>query len=221
MPLPIWAKNILFLLVYMISGLILAIIIDGLLSGTDLLPLNTAIESAMVAIRTPVLTTTVVFLAKVANPIVFSLAALALAVWLISRKDSYDAALLIFALVVSVVSLTLLKNVLQVSRPVSDIYGVEGWSFPSGHTTLATSFFFLLSYSLIDKLKRPRNRFILVGGSFLGVALAAFSRLYLGAHWTLDIIAGVALGLLSVSFSVLLFNLIFGDRRTVRKMIDL
>jgi len=45
---PTWAKNILFLLVYMISGLILVIIIEDLLSGTQLLPLNTAIESAVV-----------------------------------------------------------------------------------------------------------------------------------------------------------------------------
>lgn len=221
MSLPIWAKNILFLLVYMISGLILTIIIDGLLSGNDLLPLNTAIESAMVAIRTPFLTTFLVFITKVANPFLFAAAAFCIAIWLVSRKDSYDAALLVFALVVSVVTLTVLKNVLQVSRPVSDIYGVEGWSFPSGHTTLATSFFFLLAYTFFGRMKRSRDRVLLVLGSFLGVFLAAFSRLYLGAHWTLDIIAGVALGLLAVSFSVLLFNLVFGDKRSVRTLIDL
>jgi undecaprenyl-diphosphatase len=221
MSLPIWAKNILFLLVYMISGLILAIIIDGLLSGSDLLPLNTAIEAAMVAIRTPFLTLLMADFTKVANPFLFSFVAALLAVWLIAKKDTYDAALLLVALSVSLISYTMLNNYLQITRPVSDVYQVEGWSFPSGHTTLATAFFFLLSYIFVDKVKTSRAKATLIGGSFLGVGLAAFSRLYLGAHWALDILAGVALGLMSVSFTILIFNLIFGENRSIRRRINL
>lgn len=221
MSLPIWAKNILFLLVYMISGLILAIIIDGLLSGNDLLPLNTTIESAMVAVRTPWLTTLMVTTTKIGNPFIFSVAAVCMSVVLILKRDSYKAALFLVALMVTVVSLTVLKNVLQITRPVSDIYNVEGWSFPSGHTTVATAFFFLLAYVFFSKMKTSRGKILLIVGSFAGVFLAAFSRLYLGAHWTLDILGGMALGLLSVSFTVLLSNLIFGERRSFRRMIDL
>ncbi len=205
----------------MISGLILAIIIEDLLSGSDLLPLNTAIESAMVAVRTPLLTTLMVTITKIGNPFLFASAAFVIAIVLIVKRDKYDAVLLLTSLIVSVISLTVLKNVLQISRPVSDIYSVEGWSFPSGHTTLATTFFFLLSYTFFNKVKTTRNKIILVATSFLGVFLAAFSRLYLGAHWTLDILAGIALGLLSVSFTILMFNLAFGESRSLRSRIDL
>ncbi len=218
---PNWAKNILFLLVYMISGLILVIIIEDLLSGTDLQPLNTAIESAMVAIRTPWLTTFVVSFTKIANPFLFASVAVVLAVALIFRRDSYNAILLLVALMVAVVSLTMLKNLLQITRPASDIYQIEGWSFPSGHTTLATSFFFLLSYIFFNKLKSVGGKVLLIGGSFAGLFLASFSRIYLGAHWTLDILAGIALGLLSVSFVVLMFNLIMGENRSLRKTLDM
>ena len=221
MSLPIWAKNILFLLVYMISGLILAIIIEGLISGSDLLPLNTAIESAMVAIRTPILTTFMVKFTTLANPFVFASAAVALAVFLIIKKDFYEAALFLVTLVITVISLTVLKNFLQITRPVSDIYAVEGWSFPSGHTTLATAFFFLLSYIFVDKMQTARQKWILISISFVGVGLAALSRLYLGAHWALDVLAGIALGLMSVSFTVIIFNLIFGESRTLRRRIKL
>lgn len=221
MSLPIWAKNILFLLVYMISGLILAIIIDGLLSGSDLLPLNTGIESAMAALRTPLLTTFMVGFTKVANPFLFSVVAVLLAVWLIIKKDIYDAALFLVTLGVTLVGLTMLKNLLQITRPVSDIYQVEGWSFPSGHTTLATSFFFLLSYIFVDKVRSSRAKAVLIGGSFAGVGLAAFSRLYLGAHWALDILAGIALGLMSVSFAILIFNLVFGENRSFRRRLNI
>lgn len=221
MSLPIWAKNILFLLVYMISGLILAIIIEGLISGSDLLPLNTTIESAMVAIRTPILTSFMVEFTTIANPFLFASAAVALAVFLIVKNDYYEAALFLVALVVTVVSLTVLKNFLQITRPVSDIYQLEGWSFPSGHTTLATAFFFLLPYIFVDKLKTARQKWLLIALSFLGVGLAMLSRLYLGAHWALDVLAGIALGLMSVSFTVIIFNLIFGEAKTLRRRINL
>lgn len=216
---PIWAKNILFLLVYMISGLILAIIIEDLLSGTDLQPLNTAIESAVAAMRTPFLTSFMVFITKVANPFLFSCIAILLAVYLILKKNLYDAALFLTALIVTVVSLTMLKNLLQITRPASDIYQIAGWSFPSGHTTVATAFFFLLAYIFFGKVGGTKGKTLLVGGSVLGIFLTALSRLYLGAHWTLDIMAGIALGLLTVSFTVLLFNIFLGENRSMRKFI--
>jgi undecaprenyl-diphosphatase len=218
---PIWAKNILFLLVYMISGLVLVIIIEGLLSGSELLPLNTAIESAVVQLRTPMLTSFLVIITKFGNPFVLACAAVAVAVTLIMKKNSYEAVLFLSALIVAVISLTILKNIFQISRPSSDIYSADGWSFPSGHATVAISFFFLISYIFWGKMSTLQGKTILILGSILGAGLICFSRLYLGAHWTLDILAGVALGLLSVSFTVLMFNLFFGDKRSVRKTFNL
>lgn len=221
MPLPIWAKNILFLLVYMISGLILVIIIEDLLSGTELLPLNTAIESAVVSMRTPLLTTLIVFVTKIGNPFLFSCLAIFIAGVLAARKNTYDAILFLVTMVVALVSLAVLKDLFQISRPTSDIYSAEGWSFPSGHATIATTFFFLLSHIFLDKMKTVQAKVLLISGSILGALLTSFSRLYLGAHWTLDILAGIALGLLAVSFTVLMFNLFFGEQRSLRRNMNL
>lgn len=221
MSMPIWAKNIIFLLVYMISGLILALIIEGLLSGADLLPLNTSIENAMSAIRTPILTTLMVKFTTIANPFLFASIAVALAVFLIIKNDTYEAALFLVAFVVTIISLTMLKNFLQITRPATGVYQVSGWSFPSGHTTLATAFFFLLSYIFVDKVRTAERKWLLIGICFLGTFLVALSRLYLGAHWALDVMAGISLGLMSVSFTVLIFNLIFGESRSLRRRINL
>ncbi len=220
MPLPIWAKNILFLLVYMISGLILAIIIEDLLSGTQLMPLNTALETWMVAIRTPLLTTFVVWVTHVANPFFFASAAIALSIYLIYKNDTYEAALFLVSLIVTTVSLTMLKNYLQIQHPVSQIYALEGSSFPSGQATLATSFFFLLAYIFFGKVRRIWLKASILLISIFGIVITSFSRLYLGAHWALDILGGIALGLLSVSFTLLIFNLAFGENKSVRKRID-
>jgi len=218
---PDWARNILFLLVYMISGLVLVIIIEGLLSGTELIPLNTVIERAVVHMRTPFLTTFLVAVTRMGNPFVLTSAAALIAVLLFMRGRRYDAALFITAMIVAVISLTVLKNTFQIARPGSVIFEVDGWSFPSGHATLATAFFFMLAHSFFGKIRRAGGRVVLVLGSIFAAALVCFSRLYLGAHWTLDILAGIALGLLSVSFTVLMFNVFIGDRRSLRGRVNL
>lgn len=217
---PNWAKNILFLLVFMISGLVLAIVIEGLLSGTELIPLNIVIERVVVHMRTPILTTFLVFVTRLGEPFVLASAAALIAVLLLIRGRSYDAALFIIAMLVAVVSLTVLKNTFQITRPGSEIISVNGWSFPSGHATVATAFFFMLAHSFFGKMKTAGKKTLLILGSILGAALICFSRLYLGAHWTLDILAGVALGLLSVSFTVLIFNIFIEDRRSLRNRIN-
>ncbi|OHB14197.1 MAG: hypothetical protein A3G05_02040 [Candidatus Zambryskibacteria bacterium RIFCSPLOWO2_12_FULL_45_14] len=218
---PNWAKNILFLLVYMISGLVLVIIIEGLLTGTALTPLNIAIEQIVVQIRTPILTTILVAVTRLGNPFIISSATALIVVFLVMRKRYYEAALFVTAIVVAVVSLTVLKNTFQITRPGSAIVDVNGWSFPSGHATLATAFFFMLVYSFFGKIKTSTGKSILVLGSILGAVLIYFSRLYLGAHWTLDILAGIALGLLSVSFTVLVFNIFIENKQSLRNRINL
>lgn len=218
---PTWAKNILFLLVYMISGLILVIIIEDLLSGTQLLPLNTLIEGAVTGFRMPTLTTLMVIITKLSDPFFFSVATVILAGILVSRGNFYDAALFLFTFFISAIALTALKNIFQVSRPISPLYRAEGWSFPSGHATIATTFFFLLAHTFYNKMKTTKGRAFLVLGSISGTILVGLSRLYLGAHWTLDIIGGMALGMFTVSFAVLIFNIFLSNRRSFKKMIDL
>jgi undecaprenyl-diphosphatase len=139
---------------------------------------------------------------------------------LIIRGRYYDATLFLTSVLVAIIALTILKNTFQITRPGSDIIDTNGWSFPSGHATIATAFFFMLVHSFIGRLKTLRGKTILVGGSFIGATLICFSRLYLGAHWTLDILAGIALGLLSVSFTVLVFGVFIGDRRSLKNRID-
>lgn len=218
---PNWAKNILFLLVYMISGLVLVIIIEGLLSGSDLQPLNTAIEGLVTQIRTPLVTTLFVWITQIGNPFVFASVSIFIAIMLIMKGHAYEAALFLIALLVAVVSLTVLKNVFQVSRPISDIYSAEGWSFPSGHATVATAFFFLVAHTFWGKMKTVKSKTLLILGSVVGAFLICLSRLYLGAHWTLDILAGIALGLLSVSFTILMFNVFLEENRSLRKRLNL
>ena len=217
---PNWAKNILFLLVYMISGLVLVVIIEGLLSGTELTPLNTAIEQIVAHLRTPLLTTFLVVVTRLGNPAILLFAAALVVIILTVRGRTYDAILFAVTLGVAVISLTVLKDTFKVVRPGSPLLDVDGWSFPSGHTTVATTFFFMLAYSFFDKMKTFVGKTALILGCVFVAILISFSRLYLGAHWVLDILAGIALGFLSVSFTVLIFSVFIGDRRSFRNKLN-
>lgn len=65
-------------------------------------------------------------------------------------------------------------------------------SFPSGHTTTAFATFSLLAFA-------TRNKLVQLLFFVMAVAVA-YSRIYLGAHFAEDVLAGAALGFISSYF---------------------
>ncbi len=206
------SKNILFLLVYILSGLALVVVIEGLITGTELTPFNTTIESLIVPLRDPLLTTFMIWITNVGSPPSLFIISIVLAVVLLLHRDTYDALLYVVSLSVSLIALVILKDTFHLVRPDAALVGISGWSFPSGHATIATAFFFTTAYSFFDWTKSAFNKTLLVLSCIVGGGLISFSRVYLGAHWSLDILAGIALGFLSVSFVALVFNVFLEER---------
>lgn len=207
-----WAKDLVFLLIYIMSGLVLVLIIDGLLSGTDLIPLNLAVEQFISNFRTPFVTNLMIFITYIGSPFVLFSIACFLSVFLILHKDSYNALIFLISIMLAVISFVILKESFQVSRPDAGILDFNGWSFPSGHATVATAFFFSLAHSFFNYSRKLLPKILVSWGSIFAVFVISFSRLYLGAHLTLDILGGIALGLLSVSFTVLFFSIFLGEK---------
>lgn len=121
----------------------------------------------------------------------FFILVVALFYWNISKESGLILGLVyIYSTIVNIV----LKMIFMTPRPfevLPDIAGkrihtATGYSFPSGHTQGAASFFTALAL-------RIRKRWFTVLAIFLMIAVAV-SRVYLGVHWPVDVLGGLLIG---------------------------
>ena len=124
--------------------------------------------------------------------------------WCINKKYGQK---LLFTLIPNIVINTGIKELVKEPRPIG-AKGLKslrtetatGYSFPSGHTQTATTFW--TSLILIFKQK-----WIYILGSImiLGVGL---SRLYLGVHWPVDVVGGWIFGIVFTVIFAKLFDIV-------------
>jgi membrane-associated phospholipid phosphatase len=69
------------------------------------------------------------------------------------------------------------------------------YSFPSGHATMATLFYGGVAAVVLHLSRSPVVRGAALAIATLVILGVAYSRVYLGAHWTTDVVAGILIGL--------------------------
>lgn len=144
----------------------------------------------------------------------FVIAIVLLVFWNINKQKGFA---LYMNVLTSVLVMGILKAVVRAPRPfvvLEEIAGkrmgtATGYSFPSGHTTTAASF-----YTSLALLLKKRICSIIAA---IMIVLVGVSRLYLGVHWPNDVFGGLLIGV-SISFLLYRWSLqLFEDRvRLVR-----
>ncbi|MBR5587219.1 MAG: phosphatase PAP2 family protein [Clostridia bacterium] len=118
------------------------------------------------------------------------LAVLGIVYWCIDKNRAYYIGIF---LLLSFSLNSLLKNLFHIPRPFtySEVRQIDsdtgyGYSFPSGHAQMSTTFGGM--FSLIF-----RKKWLYIVGTLL-IVLTGLSRMYLGVHTPVDILCGIAIG---------------------------
>ena len=100
----------------------------------------------------------------------------------------------------------LLKRILQRPRPEEfRIINESGYSFPSGHSMISMAFYGYLIYLIYKYIKNKYLKWSLI--TILGILIVSIgiSRIYLGVHYTSDVLAGF---LISISYLIIYISIV-------------
>jgi membrane-associated phospholipid phosphatase len=131
------------------------------------------------------------------------------ACWLLlRRRRRADALLVVLAYAGAELLTALFKNTFDRARPEFHDPGLSfaTFSFPSGHSSVSAAVYGAVAVVLVRTAKTTRARVGIVLGAAALVLAIAFSRVYLGAHYLSDVLAGLSLGIAWLTVCVLALN---------------
>lgn len=143
------------------------------------------------------------------TPVVLTVAALAAALaW--RRCPRLAIAIVVIAVARPLAEFTI-KELVARPRPAGDrLVDGTGYSFPSGHPLATVASWGVLPLVLSLYTRRRRLWWALTISVWSLVVLVAASRVWLGVHWTSDVVAALALAVLGVAGSERLIRLTHG-----------
>ena len=179
-------------------------ILEDVMMGDPITGLDKRIFSSLQGLRTPLIDQMMVFVTglgdhKVVMPVVLT-GLVVMAVLQRWRAAWY----LLLAVVGAAVFVGGVKRVIHRPRPISLYDGLAEYSFPSGHATMSVVLYGFLAF-LLTYAAPPRWRRAVCFVALAVILLIAFSRIYLGAHWLSDVLAGLAFGVAWVAVLALFY----------------
>lgn len=183
----------LFTLLFM--GLFFSIMED--LSDQDLLfRLDYSVHTFFDMHRTPRLTTIAVIFTTLGNFSIVTLGMICISVYLYIMGHWYRLSALAVSVTGGALALSLMKLIIHRPRPpFTDAMTIaKTFSFPSGHSFAAFSFYAVLAWIICREGKSIIIRSTAVVLGLVIVLGIGLSRIYLGVHWPSDVLGGYTAG---------------------------
>ncbi len=112
------------------------------------------------------------------------------------KKDKSYLLIMLVSLISSIANL-IIKSIIKRDRPdkINWLITESNFSFPSGHSMMATVFYGFLAYLLYKSKINKNVKAIILIMAFILILLIGISRIYLGVHYTSDVIGGFLWGI--------------------------
>ncbi|PVB62252.1 bifunctional DedA family/phosphatase PAP2 family protein [Labrenzia sp. 011] len=179
--------------------------------GEPMVRADLAIMNLFDSLRTPLGDRIMVFLTTLGDGIVVTAVTVAVAAYLFLRKAWRRGTGFVIAMAGTALFVPLFKLLLHRSRPIELYAGADAYSFPSGHATLNTVLYGICAVLIAHDLNRWAKASIFTVATTLVIAIG-FSRVYLGAHWMSDVLAGLLFGTAMVSAFAFVFGPIHNEK---------
>lgn len=191
--------------------------LQQILGQSTLAGLDPLVFNLLQELRTPFADRVMVYITLLGDARLLTLLVAGMALWL-ALKGRWRASLHWLA---AFAITSLLTRVLKISsgstRPL-DLGPDMLLSFPSGHAAMSVAAYGFLALLVARELPGPRRWIPYLVATLLCVPIA-FSRLYLGAHWLSDVLAGLTLGLFWVALMGIAYRTHPGPAVTLRPLL--
>jgi undecaprenyl-diphosphatase len=176
---------------FVLAGAVFLAIAWNVTARTALVALDSRVAQWLHGHGTPPLTTLFFLITNLHAPLAMTAWSVIFGAFLARLREWYWIGTLAAALAGGMLVNVVLKASYERLRPRFDdpLLVLESFSFPSGHTAGAVLFYGVLAAFLVSRYYDWRRRTACVAGAVLAVALVAFSRMYLGAHYLSDVVA--------------------------------
>ena len=163
--------------------------------------LDSAVEE-----RTPWLVDVVTVITHSGGTVAAWIVSTVLTVALLLQDRRREAVLVAGAMLSGLAVMTALKNLIERQRPPlpDRLVEISSLSFPSGHAMMTAILASVLVAVVLRDVLVRHVRITLVFLLVLYPLAVGLSRVYLGAHWMTDVLAGWAFGALWAAFWILL-----------------
>jgi membrane-associated phospholipid phosphatase len=200
-------RNVIIIVLFVIGLILFLSVYDGVKEHEDLASLDAPLLAWVVANQNPQVTTVLQVVTDVMSPIgITIITLLGAAIWTWRRKDYWRPALTVGAVAVAFVASAIIKTFTARERPtltdLAEANAAISYSFPSGHTIGVAVLLLVLAYFFCRHKPTPRRIVIWAAIIVSGIALVAFSRIYLGYHWLTDVSASVGLAIIILAIVI-------------------
>jgi undecaprenyl-diphosphatase len=204
------------LLMFIFGGLSFGALFLNLLVQGPLLQLDIALATTLpaIALKNPAILRPIMDAGYYLGAWGIIILGLTFAIYFIVKRYWLELAMLVFGNIGTTLLFWSLSNLIGRLRPPTQIWIIlKIPGFPSGHALSVVTFFGLMAYLLVPKMRSAFGKGFVVAFAILIMLFVGFTRVFTAAHYLTDVLSGYALGIAWSGSAYTLIEIYFQKKR--------